>query len=193
MNPQKCDHCDQPAVVHEVTVKNGVKSEVHLCHEHALEAGVAMPTHQPINQLLTQFVISQSGKGKPKPKPKTRAKRKTCRNCGLTFAKFRQSGTLGCPDCYTAFEEHLAPLIERAQNGATNHRGKMPVRAGASVDRQLLVQQLVKELDQAVSAEQYERAAQLRDRLRNLTPETAETPEAPTAPGGKQAAGDSHD
>jgi protein-arginine kinase activator protein McsA len=66
MNPQKCDHCDKPAVVHEVTVKNGVKSEVHLCHEHALEAGVAMPTHQPINQLLTQFVISQSGKGKSK-------------------------------------------------------------------------------------------------------------------------------
>ncbi len=185
MNPQKCDHCDQPAVVHEVTVKDGVKSEIHLCHEHALEAGVAMPTHQPINQLLTQFVISQSEKGKSKPK--TRAKRKTCRNCGMTFAKFRQSGTLGCPDCYTAFEEHLAPLIERAQNGATQHRGKTPRRAGASVDRQVLVQQLVKELDQAVTAEQYERAAQLRDRLRNLTPE------APAAPGGKQAAGESHD
>ncbi|MHC4786692.1 MAG: UvrB/UvrC motif-containing protein [Planctomycetota bacterium] len=185
MNPQKCDHCDKPAVVHEVTVKNGVKSEVHLCHEHALEAGVAMPTHQPINQLLTQFVISQTGKGKSKPK--TRAKRKTCRNCGLTFAKFRQSGTLGCSDCYTAFEEHLAPLIERAQNGATHHRGKTPRRAGASVDRQLLVQQLVKELDQAVAAEQYERAAQLRDRLRNLDPG------APAAPGGKQAAGEKHD
>ena len=185
MNPQKCDHCDKPAVVHEVTVKNGVKSEIHLCQEHALEAGVAMPTHQPINQLLTQFVISQSGKGKPKPK--TRAKRKTCRNCGMTFAKFRQNGTLGCPDCYTAFEEHLAPLIERAQNGATQHRGKTPRRAGASVDRQLLVQQLVKELDQAVGAEQYERAAQLRDRLRNLTPE------APAAPGGKQATGESRD
>jgi protein arginine kinase activator len=188
MNPQKCDHCDKPAVVHEVTVKNGVKSEVHLCHEHALEAGVAMPTHQPINQLLTQFVISQSGKGKSKPK--TRSKRKTCRNCGMTFAKFRQNGTLGCSDCYTAFEEHLAPLIERAQNGATHHRGKTPLRAGASVDRQLLVQQLVKELDQAVAAEQYERAAQLRDRLRNFAPEA---PEAPAAPSGQQTAGESHD
>jgi protein arginine kinase activator len=174
--------------VHEVTLKNGVKTEIHLCQDHAQEAGVSMPTHQPINQLLTQFVISQSGKGKSKPKSK--AKRKTCRNCGLTFAKFRQSGTLGCSDCYTAFEEHLAPLIERAQNGATHHRGKTPRRAGASVDRQLLVQQLVKELDQAVSAEQYERAAQLRDRLRNLTPEA---PDAPAAPSGRQAAEESHD
>jgi protein arginine kinase activator len=191
MNPQKCDRCDKPAVVHEVTVKSGIKSEIHLCHEHALEAGVAMPTHQPINQLLTQFVISQTGKsqakGKGKGRAKTRARRKACPSCGMTFARFRQGGTLGCADCYEAFEEQLSPLIERAQNGATHHRAKTPRRAGASVDRQLLVQQLVKELEQAVSAEQYERAAQLRDRLRNLSPET------PAAPGGRQVAGESHD
>lgn len=168
MNPQKCDRCDKPAVVHEVTVKNGVKAEVHLCHEHALEAGVAMPTHQPINQLLTQFVIAHAGT--------TRAKaRKACPGCGLTFAKFRQCGTLGCPECYEAFEEQLTPLIERAQNGATQHRGKTPRRAGPSVDRQVLVQQLVKELDQAVAAEQYERAAKLRDRLRSLDDESSAT------------------
>ena len=167
MTPTKCDHCDRPAVVHEVTVKNGVKSETHLCHEHAEEAGVSMPTHQPINQLLTQFVISQKGKARSKAKA-----RKTCSSCGMTFSRFRQAGTLGCPGCYEAFEEHLAPLIERAQNGATHHRGKTPRRAGGSVDRQLLVQHLVKELDQAVASEQYERAAQLRDRLRNLNPET---------------------
>jgi protein arginine kinase activator len=201
MSSQKCDRCDKPAVVHEVTVKSGVKSEVHLCHDHAVEAGVAMPTHQPINQLLTQFVISQTakGKGKGKPRPKVRTRRKTCPSCGMTFGRFRQSGTLGCPDCYQAFDERLTPLIERAQNGATHHRGKTPSRAGASVDRQLLVQQLVKELDQAVAAEQYERAAQLRDRLRNLgpetpaTPETPETPETPAAPGGQQALGEASD
>ncbi len=163
MNPPKCDHCDKPAVVHEVTVKNGVKAEIHLCQEHAQEAGVSMPTYQPINQLLTQFVISQADKAKAKARS-----RKTCSNCGMTFARFRQAGTLGCPECYQAFEEQLTPLIERAQNGATHHRGKTPRRAGASVDRQLFVQELVKELDQAVAAEQYERAAQLRDRLRNL-------------------------
>ena len=54
----KCDLCENPAVVHEVTVKNGVKKEVHLCQEHAEAAGVAMPTQQPINQLLTHFVMS---------------------------------------------------------------------------------------------------------------------------------------
>jgi len=162
MSAQKCDHCDRPAIVHEVTVRNGVKSEMHLCEEHAREAGVAMPTPpKPINQLLTQFVISQTGKARARP-------RKTCPTCGLSYARFRQGGTLGCADCYEAFADQLTPLIERAQNGATHHRGKAPRRAGGSVDRQLLIQQLVKELDQAVAAEQYERAAELRDRLRGL-------------------------
>ncbi len=162
MNPPKCNHCDKPAVVHEVTLKNGIKTEIHLCQELAQEAGVSMPTHQPINQLLTQFVISHSARAK--------AKSKTCPGCGMTFARFRQGGTLGCAECYEEFEEQLAPLIERAQNGATDHRGKTPHRAGASIDRQRLISQLVKELDRAVAAEQYEQAAQLRDRLRDLQP-----------------------
>jgi len=166
MNHPKCDQCDNPAVVHEVTLKDGVKTEIHLCHEHAQEAGIAMPTHQPINQLLTQFVSSYTSRAR-------KSSKKTCSGCGMTFARFRQTGALGCPDCYEAFDDHLTPLIERAQNGATHHRGKTPNRAGASVDRQLLITQLVKELDQAVGAEQYERAAQLRDKLQELNPGVA--------------------
>ena len=158
---KQCDLCDKPAVVHELTVKNGVKKEVHLCEEHAAEAGVAMPTQQPINQLLTHFVMSHSSKSGSVAK-------RSCPTCGITFGQFRQSGTLGCPDCYEAFEKQLAPLIERAQNGATHHRGKTPRRAGTSIDRTHLIRQLTKELDQAVAAEQYERAAKLRDRLRNM-------------------------
>jgi protein arginine kinase activator len=164
----KCDHCDNPAVVHEVTVKNGVKEEIHLCEEHAQEAGVSLPPHQPINKLLTQFVISKAGSSRT-------ASRKACPHCGLTFGRFRQLGTLGCPACYDAFEKQLAPLIERAQNEATHHRGKTPQRAGTSIDRQLQVQQLVKELNEAVAAEQYERAAELRDRLRTIDPKSPST------------------
>ncbi len=162
----KCDICNKPAVVHEVTVKNGVTKEIHLCKDHAEEAGVAMPTHQPINQLLTQFVMSQSGQS-------TESTRKSCPGCGTTFSQFRQTGTLGCPECYEAFEAQLAPLIERAQNGATHHCGKTPKRAGDSLDRMVIIRQLTKELDQAVTAEQYERAAELRDRLRHIDEATA--------------------
>lgn len=158
----KCDLCNKPAVVHEVTVRSGIKKEVHLCEHHAREAGITMPGQQPINQLLTQFVIAQSG-AKP-----ARAAAKVCSGCGLNFAQFRQTGRVGCPMCYSSFEKELGPLIERAQNGGSHHTGKTPRRAGTSIDRQLLIQRLVKELDHAVASEQYERAAKLRDRLTSM-------------------------
>lgn len=159
---QKCDLCNKPAVVHEVTVRNGIKKEVHLCESHARDAGIVMPGQQPINQLLTQFVISQTSKTAAKTAVKA------CPGCGLTFAQFRQAGRLGCAQCYGTFEAELSPLIERAQGGATHHCGKAPQRSGEALDRELLIQRLARELDQAVAAEQYERAAQLRDRLTSL-------------------------
>lgn len=153
-----CDFCDNPAVVHEVTVKNGIKKEVHLCQEHAAEAGIEMPDHQPITQLLTKVTIAKASKS-------PRSQRHVCPECGLSFSDFRKKGTLGCSDCYSTFEKHLSPLIERAQNGAVHHVGKTPSRAGKSLDRQLLIQRMLKELDSAVAAEQYERAAELRDKI----------------------------
>jgi len=172
----KCDLCNKPAVVHEVTVRSGIKKEVHLCETHAQEAGIMPPGQQPINQLLTQFVISQNLKGPPTPgspaTPGTPASakptNKTCGGCGMSFAQFRQHGRVGCADCYRTFEDELGPLIERAQNGGTHHQGKAPRRAGSTIDRQLLIQKLLKELDHAVAAEQYERAAKLRDRLTSM-------------------------
>lgn len=159
-----CDLCNKPAVVHEMTVKDGVKNEIHLCEEHAHAAGISLPGQPPINQLLTQYVVCKSGKtGKS-----SRTARKACKTCGTTFRTFRQSGLLGCADCYDAFEEQLSPMIERAQNGGTSHVGKCPKRGGASLDRQLYIQRLFRELEEAVAAEQYERAAELRDRLHDL-------------------------
>ena len=167
-----CDFCNKPAVVHEVTVKNGEKHEVHLCEEHAAEAGMNMPGSKPINELLTKFVISHpsssgsaatSGASRP-----AKSARRHCATCGLGLDEFRRTGLLGCPDCYESFCSQLEPLIERAQNGGVSHLGKTPRRAGTSIDRQLHRRRLIKELDHAVNAEQYERAAQLRDQLQSL-------------------------
>jgi protein arginine kinase activator len=171
MSYMTCDLCDKPAVVHEVTVKNGVKSEVHLCEEHADAAGIDLAGHQPHSQMLTKFVICKEERRSP-------ASRRTCRACGTSFRTFRHTGVLGCPLCYDTFSEHLGPMIERAQNGGTSHGGKCPRRGGASIDRQLRVQRLFQELEAAVAAEQYERAAELRDQLRELQPE-ARTPGRP--------------
>ncbi len=162
-----CDLCQKPAVVHEVVIRNGVTTEVHLCAEHAAEKGYQVPV-SPVAQALTQLV-EQTGLAR-------RGRRSgACPGCGLTIVEFRQSGVLGCPACYDAFQPDLGTLIERAQAGATHHIGRAPPRAVAGADRILRRQRLVQELDAAVAAEQYERAARLRDRLHDLDAGGAET------------------
>ncbi|MEE8508309.1 MAG: UvrB/UvrC motif-containing protein [Myxococcota bacterium] len=175
---KSCDRCDKPAVVHETVLKQGVHKEVHLCEDHAREAGISTG-HLPIKQVLTQLLIQHGDQS-------VRIIKKSCPSCGLTFSQFRQGGTLGCPQCYEAFQDHLAPLIERAHNGATHHVGKAPRRVAPSTNRQLQIQRLSKELDDAVAAEQYERAAKLRDRLKNLQPNLS----ASESGGGDDAARD---
>ena len=156
----KCDLCDKAAVVHEVRVKNGVRKEIHLCETHAQSAGILITTDLSVAK-AQEALAAQAAKRAVSPAS-------VCSTCGMNFREFRQSGTLGCADCYDSFLRLLAPLIERAQRGATHHCGKSPKRKGISVDRQHVVRKLLKELDEAVAAEQYERAAQLRDRLRTM-------------------------
>lgn len=163
-----CDKCDKPAMVHEVTIKHGKRKEIHLCAEHAAEAGfVVHQADAPIEHLLKQFVVAHSSSAAVTT---TSTGSKKCGECGLTFAQFRKNAILGCPKCYEAFVDELGPLIERAQRGATHHVDKTPRRTGAGLDRQRELQRLLKELDRAIAAEQYERAAEIRDRLNALEP-----------------------
>ena len=67
-------------------------------------------------------------------------------------------------------------MVERAHGGATQHVGRMPPSDAAAGERTAAVQRLLKELEACVAAEQYERAARLRDRIREMRAEG--TPEA---------------
>ena len=82
----KCDLCNKPAVVHEVTISGGEKKEVHLCLEHAQAAGVAIPGQQPINKLLTKFVIGKS--------QGSSSGHKRCGGCGCTFGQIKQTNLI---------------------------------------------------------------------------------------------------
>ena len=157
----KCDHCDKPAVVHEVLIQSGKKIEMHLCAEHATAKGYILPT-VPVTQILQQFAAA----GKSIKAQKAAAKR--CEACGLTFAEFRQTGRFGCAGCYDSFMPSVAAIIERAQSGAVSHRGRTPNRIEGQADRAAIRRQLIKEIEAAVAAEQYERAASLQGRLHQL-------------------------
>jgi len=160
----RCDHCDKPAVVHELVIKNGTTLEVHLCEEHASAQGYVLPSHQPVHQLLTQFAVGAPAKSAAAKQKVVKA----CTTCGRTLAQIRETGLLGCADCYRTFEDGLQSLIERAQAGANFHIGRTPRGERDAAARHELRTRLVRELDEAVSAEQYERAAKLRDRIHQM-------------------------
>lgn len=158
----KCDNCNKQATVHLTEIKNGKKIEKHLCEQCAAQSeGMPVKSHTPINELLTNFVMAHSGLQKEVGQQ--------CEGCGITWAEFRQSGLFGCPNDYVVFEKDLAPLLQRAHEGATHHVGKVPVRKGGTgvpMKRQIDVAKLRKELARAVESEDYERAAKLRDQIR---------------------------
>ncbi|MGC4030266.1 MAG: hypothetical protein QM754_00765 [Tepidisphaeraceae bacterium] len=124
----KCENCNNPATVHLTEIKGGKKIEKHLCESCAasLEGIGQSKGHTPINELLTNFVMAHQGTAKET------ATQTQCDACGMTWAEFRQSGLLGCANDYRVFEKELAPLIQRAHEGATHHVGKAPTRRGST-------------------------------------------------------------
>jgi protein arginine kinase activator len=159
----KCERCNkEQATIHLTEIQGGKKIEKHLCEQCAAAAeGMLAKAHTPINELLTNFVLQHSGLTK---EPST-----ACPECGITWAEFRQTGMLGCEQDYAFFDKDLTPLLQRAHEGATHHLGKVPTRRGEKsvpMKRQVDLNRLRKELTRAVEAEDYERAAKLRDQIR---------------------------
>ena len=89
---------------------------------------------------------------------------KVCPACGYHFSQFRSNGLLGCDQCYDSFKAELRPVIRRIQ-GSVIDKPETPAEA-AKVSPEDKLKTLKEELNKAVAAEEYERAAQLRDQTR---------------------------
>ena len=186
----KCDRCDNEATVHEVTVRHGAKVERHLCEACATQQGLAAQGAIPISNLISKFSVASA------PSATTP---NLCPTCRLTFSEFRQSGHLGCPDCYSAFDKPLTPLLERWHEGGTSHTGKTPKRQAQTPRptppaappaptpalslreaKAEAIRRVRKMLEDAIAAEKYETAARLRDKLRTMEGSSEIAPEPPS-------------
>jgi protein arginine kinase activator len=164
MSDHPCEHCNKPKTVHVTEIKAGQKLEKHLCKDCPLvndSVGGQGKGHQPINELLSNFVLAHSGSG-------VKQGNEACDACNMTWAKFKSNGLLGCEKDYALFEEQLTPLLKRAHEGATHHTGKVPARRGGQGtvrQRKPNLSRLRRDLQKAVDAEDYELAANLRDQI----------------------------
>ena len=153
---------------------DGEKRQVMLCGPCAQAKGnviepapfqvASMALPQSMDQMLAPVLEALKG-GIIKPPAKEADKK--CPKCGITLAEFRKRGRLGCPHDYEAFAEELGSLLVKI-HGSKEHRGRGPARSKKKMTKLQRIEALRRELDEAIRAEQYETAAGLRDRLKEM-------------------------
>jgi protein arginine kinase activator len=165
-----CPECGKrPATLHMTKIVNGEKTEMHLCEVCAQEKGEVMPGfdhgfsfHNLLSGLLNFDMVSNESPNIAPAKPVPR-----CATCGLTYNQFSKIGRFGCSDCFETFRDRLDPLLRRI-HGSTTHEGKIPQRTQGELKVKRELEQLRQQLSRAVEAEEFEKAAQLRDHIRSL-------------------------
>lgn len=157
-----CEQCkERDAVVNLTKIKDNTVTHQHLCERCAAEQGVETSVAQPKNSALTDFLQAVNQQVTAVPGDQA-----ACHFCGATARDFRQSGRVGCARCYGAFERALRELLRRL-HGGHQHKGRRYVPPAAEVVEQAgQLDQLRDRLQRAIEAEQFELAAELRDRLR---------------------------
>jgi protein arginine kinase activator len=90
-----------------------------------------------------------------------------CSTCGMTYEDFRDIGKFGCSHCIEAFKPRLMPVVKNIQ-GYDAHSGKIPMRAGGKYKVKKDIEKLKEELKLMIVQEEYEQAAKLRDKIREM-------------------------
>ena len=156
-----CEKCGKyNATTHIRRVVNGVVTEHNLCGYCAAEYGYTDIGGNSLTQMLASMLGSGSALNG--------VSQARCSCCGSTFSSIAESGKVGCPECYKTFYNELLPYLKRV-HGSTRHIGKIPNRAPLAVKPQLdTVESLRLKLNQLVREENYEQAAVVRDKIKEL-------------------------
>jgi protein arginine kinase activator len=155
-----CDVCKtNQATVFLTQIVDGKMQKVNLCEACSKEKGVTDPTGFALADLLL-------GLGAAQEMERGGAVQK-CPACGFSQADFKKTGRLGCATCYTTFADGLATLLKGMHKG-TDHVGKVPARLAKSIEREVQLKTLQRDLKKAVASEDYESAATIRDQIRHL-------------------------
>lgn len=159
----QCDICGKKkATVHLTEIVDDQMSEMHLCEECARKKSVQMEQQFGLADLLAGLAdFSKSTKEEVRESIQ-------CSKCGMNYDEFRKFGRLGCSQCYESFKMHLGTLLKKV-HGSNHHLGKTPTKIPPS-EKKIIedLQGLKTQLEQAIQMEDFERAAQIRDRIREI-------------------------
>ena len=169
----KCHSCEKPATVHLTQIVENKVHKVDLCEECAQDKGVTNPEGFSMADFLPTFEDGSLSDGEL-----------VCESCGLTQKEFKKNGRLGCASCYGVFKPVLDSMLEGMHAGK-RHEGRIPdgfepsatdapVKLKKPQSSEEDIAALEKELTEAIESEEYERAAEIRDQIRQLQELAAE-------------------
>lgn len=165
-----CQMCGQhPATTHIKTIVNGKLTQAHLCADCAKKQGYGnlfADWGSGFGSLLSGFMGSAA--------PARQVTR--CPGCGASFEDITRSGKIGCAECYHTFRGQLLPIIQRI-HGTAQHKGKVPGSSALRVTdpnnkiaavEETPLEEKKRLLKQAIETQDFERAAVLRDEIKEL-------------------------
>ncbi len=160
----KCQQCGQrPATIQFTDLSTGHPVKRHLCEGCYDEQEGTPPISE--SKILAKLI------GAVAPELQKLVTRQ-CPQCGINYLEFRHSLQLGCARDYEVFGSALDDLLQRMQ-GANRHVGRGPAGAAQRNARRPRLAALKRQMDEAVSNEDYERAAIVRDDIKKLEREDA--------------------
>ena len=92
---------------------------------------------------------------------------KRCPQCGITYDEFNRVSKFGCDRCYETFASEIKPLLQRLQ-GSSEYEGTVPSHGHNVFKAKYELKSLRHQLDSAIQAENFEDAAILRDKIKEL-------------------------
>jgi protein arginine kinase activator len=161
----QCNFCHNKATVFLTQLVEGQMKKVCLCDDCARERGVTDPTGFSLAESLLGSGAPPGPAGAAVGTPAARGR--ACPACGFTMEDLRRVRRFGCSECYHTFAEEVQAML-RGMHAGTSHIGKVPRGQMESRERKQRLEQLRNRLEQAISAENYEEAAGLRDEIREI-------------------------
>jgi len=162
-----CDDCRQrvSTIIH-IGKREGEKKILHLCQVCIEKRGIPIPVLRNPVQLetgSTEMMKQLAEEGILDRRDPSDSE--MCTACGWSLGNLRETGLLGCPHCYTSFESQLMILLKKL-HGSDSHLGKVYTQEGEWPQKEEDEIILKSALEEAIKMEEFEQAAQIRDRLR---------------------------
>jgi protein arginine kinase activator len=159
----KCECCHkEEATIHLTQVINGNVKKLNLCQECAQDSGIDLNSPISITDILLGLGAQPIGDA-----PALAEFDLSCSRCQMTRTEFKKRAQLGCPECYNAFMGELNALT-KAMHHSAQHVGKIPARQGNKARIAAQIAAMQKDIEVAIAKEQYEVAANLRDKIKAL-------------------------